>query len=160
MRIFFDSEIVSIPTPHFVVFYNGLANKPAVEVQRLSKSYVHNGEPELELICTVYNINEGKNSEFLDKCPVMKGYMCFVDKVREYEKAGSETPIEDAISWCDEHDVLREFLLNRKDEVIKAMTIDMTNEAREEIIRKEERAEGRAEGRVEGREEGREEGGR
>ena len=34
------------------------------------------------------------------------------------------------------------------------MTIDMTFEAREEIIRKEERAEGRAEGREEGRTEG------
>ena len=49
-----------------------------------------------------------------------------------------------------ENDVLREFLLERKDEVIKAMTIDMTFEAREEIIRKEERAEGRAEGKAEG----------
>ena len=54
--------------------------------------------------------------------------------------------------------VLREFLLERKDEVVKAMTIDMTFEAREEIIRKEEREQGREEGRAEGRAEGKAEG--
>ena len=46
--------------------------------------------------------------------------------------------------------VLREFLLNRKDEVIKAMTIDMTFEAREEIIKRNAHERGREEGRAEG----------
>ena len=71
-------------------------------------------------------------------------------------------PIADAIDWCVENGVLKEFLSERRKEVIKAMTIDMTFEAREEIIRREEReqgiAEGKAEGRVEGKAEGKAEG--
>ena len=63
----------------------------------------------------------------------------FVNSVRENEEAGSENPIADAIDWCVENDVLKEFLSKRRKEVIKAMTIDMTFEAREEIIRQEER---------------------
>ena len=50
------------------------------------------------------------------------------------------------------------FLRERRAEVIKAMTIDMTFERREELIRKEEREYGRREGREEGRKEGRKEG--
>ena len=75
-------------------------------------------------------------------------------------------PIADAIDWCVGNDVLKEFLSERRKEVIKAMTIDMTFEAREEIIRKEgieqgiEQGikqgikQGRAEGRAEGMEQG------
>ena len=63
--------------------------------------------------------------------------MIFVNRVRENEEAGSENPIADAIDWCVENGVLQEFLSERRKEVIKAMTIDMTFEAREEIIRNE-----------------------
>ena len=31
--------------------------------------------PELELVCRVYNINFGKNQELLEKCEVLKQYM-------------------------------------------------------------------------------------
>ena len=157
-RDLYGSKRVMIPTPHMVVFYNGTKDCPEREVQRLSDSYVHDGEPEVELICVMYNINSGNNEDFLSECSVLREYMCFVNKVRENEDAERETPVEDAIDWCVENDVLREFLLERKDEVVKAMTIDMTFEAREEIIRKEEREQGREEGRAEGRAEGKAEG--
>lgn len=143
----YGNRRIMIPTPHLVVFYNGTRDCPEKEIQKFSDSYVHSGEPEVELICTMYNINAGKNESFLSRCPVMRDYMCFVDKIREYDVAGNEMPITDAIAWCIENNVLRDFFLNRKDEVIKAMTIDMTFEAREEIIRKEEREIGRNEGK-------------
>ena len=60
-----------------------------------------------------------------------------MNRVRENEEAGSENPIADAIDWCVENGVLQDFLSERRKEVIKAMTIDMTFEAREEIIRNE-----------------------
>ena len=59
---------------------------------------------------------------------------------------------------CIEHDILADFLKQRRAEVLKAMTIDMTFERREVLIREEERIYGREEGRKEGREEGRKEG--
>ena len=104
-----------IPTPHLVVFYNGVKGCPEKEIQRLSDSYSHTGEPEVEIVCTLYNINSGNNEDLMDKCPV-----------------------------------LREFLSERRDEVIKAMTIDMTFEARERIIRKEEREQGISQGITQG----------
>ena len=45
----FSSHKVMIPSPHFAVFYNGLANRPAKEMIRLSSSFRDlTDEPELE----------------------------------------------------------------------------------------------------------------
>ena len=138
---------VMIPTPHFVVFYNGQMNRPSVETLRLSDSYENNDEePMLELVCTVININVGKNDEFLKKCSVLSQYTQFIDKVREFETLEHDKPIKDAISWCIENGILVEFLKKRGQEVIKAMTIDMTWERREQLIRRDEREAGREEG--------------
>ena len=147
----YGRTLIKIPTPKFVVFYNGTEERPSVETLRLSDAFIHTTDtPDLELVCTVYNINLGKNGEFLKKCPVLAEYMQFIDEIRQNERTGDERPIEKAIDWCIEHDILREFLKERRSEVLKAMTIDMTFERREELIRRDERAAGREEGREEG----------
>ena len=151
----YGRTLIKIPTPKFVVFYNGTEERPSVETLRLSDAFIHMTDtPDLELVCTVYNINLGKNGEFLKKCPVLAEYMQFIDEIRQNERTGDERPIEKAIDWCIEHDILREFLKEHRSEVPKAMTIDMTFERREELIRRDERAAGREEGREEGRAEG------
>ena len=150
----YGRTLIKIPTPKFVVFYNGTEERPSVETLRLSDAFIHMTDtPDLELVCTVYNINLGKNGEFLKKCPVLAEYMQFIDKIRKNEKAGDERPIENAIDWCIEHDILKEFLKEHRSEVLKAMTIDMTFERREELIRRDEREAGREEGLARGREE-------
>lgn len=144
-------KLVKIPTPKFAVFYNGVENRPAIETFRLSDSFENSVDyPELELTCKMYNINPKSNDELLSRCPVLKQYSEFVERIRYNEANGENAPIEDAIEWCIENDVLKEFLEMNKTEVLKAMTIDMTFERREELFRREEREEGRAEGRTEG----------
>ena len=125
----YGRTLIKIPTPKFVVFYNGTEDRPSVETLRLSDAFIHKTDtPDLELVCTVYNINPEKNDELLKKCPVLAEYMQFIEKIRQNEKAGDERPIENAIDWCIEHDILREFLKEHRSEVLKAMTIDMTFE--------------------------------
>ena len=151
----FGRRRIMIPTPRFVVFYNGRENRPAVETLKLSDAFEKaTTKPELELICTVYNINPGYNEDFLEKCSVISGYTTFIEKVRSFDEMKEEHPIEEAIKWCISNEILKEFFSKRGQEVLKAMTIDMTWEHREEIIRRDERAEGREEGREEGRAEG------
>lgn len=141
---------VTIPTPRCVVFYNGEASRPEIEIQRLSDSYVHDGEDiPVELICTVYNINPGMNEDLKDSCEVLNQYTQFVEKVKEYIRKEDESPVQSAVEFCIQHDILVDFLKRRGREVIKNMAIDMTFEAREKIFRREEREEGREEGRIE-----------
>ena len=82
------------------------------------------------------------NDDFLENCSILKEYTTFIEKVREYKDNNLEKPIEAAIEWCIANDILKEFLTTHKPEVLKAMTIDMTWEHREKIIRREEREEG------------------
>ena len=139
-RDLFSSQTITIPTPHFAVFYNGIKDRPEREILKLSTAYAKKTEsPELELSCVVYNINPNKDTGLLKQCSILDEYTKFVETVRKYENENIETPIEDAIDYCIQNHILEVFLTERRMEVLKAMTIDMTFERREGLIRKEER---------------------
>jgi hypothetical protein len=162
-RNIYGRKLIRIPVPKFVVFYNGDEEQPEQYDMRLSDAFEqHVEQPELELICRVYNINNGKNKELLDRCPVMRDYMTFVDYVRFYHKENGreqlEHSIEQAIDRCISEGVLKDFLIERRSEVVKMMQLDYTFERQLTLERQDSREEGRAEGRAEGREEGRAEG--
>lgn len=166
-RDLYSKKKIRIPVPHFVVFYNGEEERPKCETMKLSDSFEKSTEyPEIELICTVYNINLGDGEGLLDKCPILREYMTFVEAVRSEARGGLplEEAIENAINECLKQGVLTELLSERRDEVTRMTVYDMTFEAREKYIREEGYEDGRAEGyeygvtegRAEGREEGRE----
>jgi hypothetical protein len=146
-RNIFGRSLVRIPIPRFAVFYNGEENQPAQYDMRLSDAFERPVEhPEIELICRVYNINFGYNKELLDKCPVLKEYMIFVDYVRENHKENDyenlQDAIERAIDRCIEENVLREFFMEHRSEVVKVMQLDYTFDRqimleREDAIREE-----------------------
>lgn len=67
--------------------YNGSEEQPETYKMSLSDSYEKKTEePQLELVCKVYNINYGKNKNFLERCSVLREYTIFVDYVRYYHK--------------------------------------------------------------------------
>ena len=117
-RDIYGKRLLKIPAPHFVVFYNGKENAPEHYELRLSDAFEHEtGQPELELVCQVYNINKGKNAELLSKCPTLRDYKYFVDLVRQYDHDSDvynlEKAIQLAIDQCIREDVLKEFLQER-----------------------------------------------
>ena len=140
-RDLFGSRQIKIPTPYFVVFYNGLQKRPEYEEMRLSKSFYHETEnPQLELICRIYNINPEQNKTIKEKSQVLDGYTCFVEKVRYYQnqKRNLDEAVELAIEDCIREHILEEFFRERRDEVKKMTHLDYTWEEREKMIRKEE----------------------
>lgn len=146
--------LVKIPVPKFVVFYNGDEDQPAECEMRLSDAFEKKTDnPELELVCKVYNINFGKNQQLLEKCEVLKQYMTFVDYVKYYLSQQDDDDEDDlkkainmAIDRCIEDGVLVEFLMENRSEVVKVTQMDYTFDR--QIIM--EREAGREEGREEG----------
>jgi hypothetical protein len=162
-RNIYGRSLVKIPTPRFAVFYNGEEKQPEQYELKLSDAFEHPvEEPEIELKCKVYNINQGRNRELLEKCPVLKEYMIFVDYVREFHRQSDyeelEHAIERAIDRCIEENVLRKFLIEHRSEVVKVTKLDYTFDRQLTLEREDARAEGRAQGRAEGKAEGRAEG--
>lgn len=98
----------------------------------------------------------------LAKCPTLRDYMYFVDLVRGYyEKNGFKdlrVAIECAIDQCIAENVLKQFLIEHRSEVVKMMQLDYTFERQLELEREECYTKGREEGREAGRVEGFEEG--
>ena len=159
----YGKTLVKLPTPHFAVFYNGLEEMPEQYDLNLSDAFSHKSEkPELELTCRVYNINYGKNKKLLEACPVLKEYMIFVDYVREnykeQEYENLELAINRAIDRCIRENVLKNFLMENRSEVVKVTQLDYTFDRQIELEREDARREGREEGIREGREEGIKEG--
>lgn len=155
-RNIYGRKLVKIPTPRFAVFYNGDEEQPEQYDLKLSDAYERPMEnPELELTCRVYNINYGKNRELLEKCTFLREYMTFVDYVREFlrepEYMELEHAIELAIDRCIREDVLREFLMEHRTEVVKVMKLDYTFDRQLMLERADSREEGREEGREEER---------
>jgi hypothetical protein len=148
-RDLYGRRIIKIPTPHFVVFYNGVEERPEIEEMRLSTSFAHAEEqPELELKCTVYNINPGYNENLLQRCRVLWGYRYFVEKVRYCTTQYSDLTraIEEAIDDCIRNHILEDFFRERRTEVVKVEPLDYTWERREVLIRQEEYEEGQKSG--------------
>ena len=157
-RDLFSRKLIRIPTPHFVTFYNGIETRPEYEEMRLSGAFCRSTDrPELEVICKVYNINPPYNEELRKRSEVLWGYTGFVEKVRAYQRQGLgvQEAVEIAINECIEEDILRDFFLARKDEVLKMTHLDYTWEKREKMIRKEEYEDGEARGYERGSEDSR-----
>lgn len=171
-RDLYRQNVMKIPAPHFVVFYNGTAPQPERQVYKLSDLYeVQMGEPELEIRVLVLNINSGNNTELLSRCRSLREYMQFVDKVRRrQDKIGAEAAVKQTVEECIREGILKDFLEEHREEVIGVSIWEFKEELYREAMREDAlengrseglklgREEGRKEGRIEGREEGRKEG--
>ena len=146
----YGSKLVQIPTPKYVVFYNGLEKIPDRMELKLSDAFVHSGGC-LELKVTVYNINEGHNREMMEKCRPLYEYAVLVGKARRNLKEGlnADTAVRQAVDVCIREGILADILLKHKAEVVGMMLTEYDEAA----IRQAFREEGYEEGREQGREE-------
>lgn len=156
----YSRKQIKIPTPKFVVFYNGDEEQPERKEILLSKAFSANtGETNMELVVLQININKGQNEELKAACKTLQEYAEFTERAREHRK---EMELEDAIRTtideCIRDGILKDFLLKNKAEVYHMCLYEFDVELHERVLREEEREEGRIEGRREGIREGRLEG--
>ena len=126
----YGSKLISIPSPRFVVFYNGTDPQPERQVLKLSDAYEKKQEhPELELTVTMYNINYGCNEEIMDACKTLKEYAMYVERVRSYAKQMLlAEAVEKAVDDCIEEGILSEFLKKNRAEAIKVSIYEYDEE--------------------------------
>lgn len=119
---------IMIPTPHYVVFYNGSEKQEEEFMQYLSESFADGTDGCIELAVKTININYGHNRELLNKCPTLEGYAYFVSLVRNNLGTMSlSEAVEDAVEECIAQNVLKDFFTEQKSEVV-AMSIYEYNE--------------------------------
>ena len=151
----YGRALLKIPTPQYYVIYNGSDEAPASSELKLSDAFAQSSpEGKFEWTANFMNLNKGKNDDLLDKCKPLSGYMKLINTIRENEAKGIDIKqaIDMAVQSCinDEENVLRDFLLIHRSEVLSVCLTEFNQEIYTESVKEEGRAEGRAEARAEG----------
>jgi predicted transposase YdaD len=157
-KLLYRSKLEKIPTPEFIVLYNGKESYPDRSTLRLSDAFkdacdllgVGNPAPSLELIVQVYNINSGHNAGILKKSRTLGGYSAFVGKVREYEQTFTlEEAMKEAAKYCMDNDILKTFLETHGSEVFNMLLTEWNTEEAKVVWREEGFEDGLEKGREE-----------
>ena len=148
LKSLYTSTRLRIPTPNFIVFYNGTEKNEDRWVEYLSESYENmSGEPNLELKVIILNINVGHNKKLMEECQTLREYAQYVAKVRRYsEEMKLNTAVECAVSESIQEGILKEFLQKNRAEVIAMSIFEYNEEEEKRKLRKAEYEAGMAEG--------------
>ena len=161
------SKLIPLPRPEFFVLYNGLAPFPDEKVVNLSDAFerpdipglAEKERPALELEVRVVNINQGRNGSLLEQSKTLSQYSVFIAKAREFEKVSGDRneAVAQAVRYCRENDILKDFLEKHGTEVINMLLTEWNWDEALATRFQEGREEGIEAGVEKGREEGREE---
>ena len=123
----YSSSLKKIPTPNFIVFYNGRDELPECSTQYLSSAFsVPTENPALELKVMIFNINYGNNRELMEACRQLKDYAAYVAILREHAKTMSlNDAVELTIKECIQQDILADFLRKNRAEVIMCVYMNL-----------------------------------
>ena len=148
LKSLYTSTRLRIPTPNFIVFYNGTEKNEDRWVEYLLESYENmSGEPNLELKVIILNINVGHNKKLMEECQTLREYAQYVAKVRRYsEEMELNTAVECAVSESIQEGILKEFLQKNRAEVIAMSIFEYNEEEEKRKLRKAEYEAGMAEG--------------
>lgn len=139
----YSRKQIKLPTPHFVVFYNGSQRQPERWEQRLSDAYhSREKEPELELKVTVLNINQGNNESLKEQCETLKQYMQYVERIRKYADSRGlslQEAVERSISECIREGILADFLARNRAEAMSVFFFEYDEEKEIEKYKRAER---------------------
>ena len=134
----YSSKRILLPTPKFIIFYNGVDEQPERKVMKLSDSFAIKGEVNLELIAVQLNINPGYNEELKRGCPILYQYVCYVEKVRKNrETMFIEEAVRKAVDDCIKENILKDFLLKNKAEMIQMSIFEYDEEKHKKFLRQE-----------------------
>ncbi len=156
----YSEKQIWIPTPQFLIFYNGEEWLPEREILKLSDAFeVKESECSLELTATLLNINPGQNEGLKAACRTLADYAEYTARVRENAKTMSiAQAVEDAIEDCIRNGILSEFLTKNRVEAMSMSIFEYDEEKHMQQEREEHWADGHKAGLEEGHQAGLEEG--
>ena len=120
-RSLYGNAMVPLPTPQYVVFYNGTEELEGETTLYLSGAFSEGrGSGCLECRCMLLNINRGHNRELLEKCRRLEEYSEFVSHIYDAISKGMslKRAIETAMDSCIEEGILKGVLIRQKTEVM------------------------------------------
>ena len=137
----YGRKLIKLPTPQYIVFYNGLEDHPEEEILRLSDAFISEKKIEgYEWSVRILNVNYGENKDLMEKCKPLQDYAILVGKIREKIAEGFsiQEGIDKAVLECIREDILAEFLKKHRAEVLNVCLTEYNEERVLQSIREEE----------------------
>ena len=138
----YSTRLLKIPTPQYIVFYNGTTNMPDKKELRLSDAFQQpTTQPDIEVVAHMLNINYGHNKELMERCQKLKEYAQFIDIIRHYlrenKQWSNEQAISKAIDDCIQNNILRDILQKERLRVMASILSEFDEVGYKEMIRQE-----------------------
>ena len=157
-KLYSTSEL-KIPFPQYIVFYNGIEEKPERQELKLSSLFIGNGKgkaPALECTALVLNVNYGQNKELMERCKTLKEYAQFIAIIRRNLATGMkhQEAVEQAIDKCVQNDILAEILRKNRSEIMNSILTEWDENEYREFLKEESWKDGHESGKLEGMREG------
>jgi hypothetical protein len=170
-RGIYRTELVKIPKPEFYVLYTGLEPCEDREDLDLTSAFMEpdgdeqsddseqsdssgqlNGGGQLILKVPVYNVNEGHNSEIMERCRSLEEYAAFMGLVRKYRAQGMslKEALSAAIAHAIREGIMADYLREHGSEVYNMLYTEYRLEDALEVRYEEGERKGKQEGRQEG----------
>ena len=147
----YSSTLQKIPTPQYIVFYNGVTDEPDRQVLRLSDAFQTEGGC-MECEAVMLNINYGRNRELMEKCRRLEEYAIFVATVRKHaedKNLSQSEAITLAIEECIEKGFLLDILLDQRMEVFMYILEAFDKEIYERDLKEDAFEDGKKEAYIE-----------
>lgn len=145
----YGKTLVKIPSPRFIVFYNGNEEQEDIVKYKLSDAFeIPDDSGEFEWTATVININKNHNEELQKKCESLYHYCVFVNRVKENLK--NNLSLSEAVNEAVDFAISSKFLDGFFKEQRGAIMGDILTEFDQEAYDRHRRAEGIAIGEARG----------
>ena len=149
----YSTRLLKIPTPQYIVFYNGTTNMPDKKELRLSDAFQQpTTQPDIEVVAHMLNINYGHNKELMERCQKLKEYAQFIDIIRHYLKENkqwsNERAISKAIDDCIQNNILRDILQKERLRVMASILSEFDEVGYKEMIQDEAIEDGEIRGSI------------
>ena len=149
----YSTRLLKIPTPQYIVFYNGTTNMPDRKELRLSDAFQQpTTQPDIEVVAHMLNINYGHNKELMERCQKLKEYAQFIDIIRHYlrenKQWSNEQAISKAIDDCIKNNILRDILQKERLRVMASILSEFDEVGYKEMIQDEAIEDGEIRGSI------------
>jgi len=136
----YQNKPIRLPAPEFHVFYTGSRDMPETHSMKLSDAFLKTDEDiHLELKVNFHNIAYDKTKPLLKKSRSLHDYSFFMDRIKRNMANGMEraTAIREAMRYCEEHDIMKEFLQRHEGEVVDMVNFEWNQKDFEEAVLEE-----------------------
>ena len=149
----YSTRLLKIPTPQYIVFYNGTTSMPDRKELRLSDAFQQpTVQPDIEVVAHMLNINYGHNKELMERCRKLKEYAQFIDIIRHYlrenKQWSNEQAISKAIDDCIQNNILRDILQKERLRVMASILSEFDEVGYKEMIQDEAIEDGEIRGSI------------